>query len=79
MPARARVLRPALRAGFRKPSGEEAAVSARGVSGYGDSGYRRVLMVADRARAMATDTIKRPTCRPRGGVKRQGRRWLDDA
>jgi hypothetical protein len=31
MPAQARGLRPALRAGFRKPSGEEAAVSAPGV------------------------------------------------
>ena len=40
MPARARGGRPALRAGFRKPSGEEAAVGARGVSGYGDNGCR---------------------------------------
>ena len=41
MPARALGLRPALRAGFRKPSGEEAAVSVLGVAGYGDSGCRR--------------------------------------
>lgn len=33
MPARAQGLRRALRAGFRKPSGEEAAVRALGVSG----------------------------------------------
>jgi len=40
MPALARVLRLALRAGFRKPSGEEAAVGVSGVSGYGDSACR---------------------------------------
>lgn len=40
MPARAQGLGPALRAGFRKPSGEEAAVSTPSVSGYGDSGCR---------------------------------------
>lgn len=46
MPALARVLRPALRAGFRKPSGEEAAVSAPNASGYGDSGVAAVLTMA---------------------------------
>lgn len=46
MPARAQGLRPALRAGFRKPSGEEAAVSMPSVSGYGDSGVAAVLTMA---------------------------------
>ena len=77
MPARAQGLRPALRAGFRKPSGEEAAVSARSVSVYGDSGCRCGAEGADRVAAVATGAIKRPTCRPRGRMKRQGRRWPD--
>jgi hypothetical protein len=40
MPAHARRVELALRAGVRKPSGEEAADSNPGVSGYGDSGCR---------------------------------------
>jgi len=46
MPAHARALCLALRAGFRKPSGEEAAVGVAGVSGYGDSGCRCHVMAA---------------------------------
>jgi hypothetical protein len=63
MPAHARGLRLALRAGFRKPSGEEAAVGAPGVSGYGDSGYRRGAEGRRKGSALGPDNIKRPTCR----------------
>ena len=77
MPAPAWDLRRALRAGFRKPSGEEAAVSTPSVSGYGDSGCRCGADDGQEGHGSAMDHIKRPTCRPRGRVKRQGR-WLPD-
>ena len=79
MPALARSVRPALRAGFRKPSGEEAAVRAPSVSSYGDSGVAAVLTMAQDVWAMATKSPKRPTCRVLSGVRRRHWRWLDGA
>lgn len=79
MPALARVLGSALRAGFRKPSGEEAAVGVPGVSGYGDSDCR---CHADGGRAGLGSGHGQPQTAntwARRWVKRQGWRLLNDA